>query len=79
MKEKSIQFLPNKMRFVGLTTPGGPNNLSIMTAPIPLPKDTELLIKVHASGVNGADLREREGRYPVPADASDILGLEVAG
>jgi NADPH2:quinone reductase len=79
MKEKPIQFLPNKMRFVGLTTPGGPNNLSIMAAPIPLPTDTELLIKVHASGVNGADLREREGMYPVPAGAPDIMGLEVAG
>ena len=79
MQEKPIQFLPNKMRFVGLTTPGGPNNLSIMAAPIPLPADTELLIKVHASGVNGADLREREGMYPVPADAPDIMGLEVAG
>ena len=79
MKEKPIQFLPNKMRFVGLTTPGGPNNLSIMAAPIPLPTDTELLIKVHASGVNGADLREREGMYRVPADAPDIMGLEVAG
>ena len=57
MQEKPIQFLPNKMRFVGLTTPGGPNNLSIMAAPIPLPTDTELLIKVHASEIGRAHVR----------------------
>ena len=67
------------MHFVGVTTPGGPSNLSVMVTPVPLPKDGEVLIKVHAAGVNGADLREREGRYPVPAGAPDIMGLEVAG
>ena len=37
------------------------------------------LIKVHAAGVNGADLREREGKYPVPPGAPNIMGLEVSG
>ncbi len=78
-EENSIKSLPSKMHFVGVTTPGGPSNLSVMVAPVPLPKDGEVLIKVHAAGVNGADLREREGRYPVPAGAPDIMGLEVAG
>ncbi|SDJ54071.1 putative NAD(P)H quinone oxidoreductase, PIG3 family [Ferrimonas sediminum] len=36
-------------------------------------------IRVKASGVNRADLLQRAGRYPPPAGASEILGLEVAG
>lgn len=67
------------MRFIGVTTPGGPSNLCVMAAPVPLPTDAEVLIKVHATGVNGADLREREGKYPVPDGAPSIMGLEVAG
>ena len=39
----------------------------------------EILIRVRASGVNRPDIVQREGRYPPPAGASDILGLEVAG
>ena len=38
-----------------------------------------MLIAVHATAVNRADLLQREGRYPPPADASPLLGLEVAG
>jgi NADPH2:quinone reductase len=34
---------------------------------------------VAAAGVNGADLRERQGKYPVPAGAPDLMGLEVSG
>lgn len=79
MEENPIKSLPNEMRYIGVTTPGGPSNLSIMTAPVPQPTDAEVLIKVHATGVNGADLREREGKYPLPAGAPDIMGLEVAG
>ena len=39
----------------------------------------ELLIRVTASGVNRPDVLQRQGNYPVPPGASDILGLEVAG
>ncbi|WP_407696602.1 NAD(P)H-quinone oxidoreductase [Shewanella goraebulensis] len=39
----------------------------------------QVLIKVHAAGVNGPDLKQREGAYPAPKGASSILGLEVAG
>jgi NADPH2:quinone reductase len=38
-----------------------------------------VLIKVHAAGVNRPDLLQRIGKYPVPAGASDLPGLEVAG
>ena len=42
-------------------------------------KPDHVLIKVRAFGLNRADIVQREGRYPPPPGASDILGLEVAG
>lgn len=45
----------------------------------PEPGAGEVLIRVRAAGVNRADLMQRAGMYPVPADASPLLGLEVAG
>lgn len=47
--------------------------------PRPEPKEGELLIAVKAAGVNRADILQKEGKYPPPADASPLLGLEVAG
>ncbi len=67
------------MRFVGVKSHGGPDSLEVRMTKTPKPKQYEILIKVHAAGVNGADLREREGKYPVPPGAPDIMGLEVAG
>ncbi len=43
------------------------------------PEGRNVLIKVGAAGVNRADLLQRQGLYPAPADASPILGLEVSG
>ena len=71
--------IPEKMRFVGVKSHGGPDSLEVLMTKTPKPKQYEILIKVHAAGVNGADLREREGKYPVPPGAPDIMGLEVAG
>ena len=70
---------PEEMVFVGVNAPGGPDALTLLKAPVPHPGADEVLIKVHAAGVNGADLRERQGKYPVPAGAPDIMGLEVSG
>ena len=39
----------------------------------------EVLIEVHAAGVNRADLLQAAGKYPPPPGASEILGLEVSG
>jgi NADPH2:quinone reductase len=47
-----------------------------VTPPI---KPDEVLIKVHAAGINRPDIMQRQGLYPPPKGASDILGLEVAG
>lgn len=54
-------------------------HLRLVDGPTPQPAADELLIKVHSAGVNRADLLQRKGHYPPPADASPILGLEVAG
>jgi NADPH2:quinone reductase len=51
----------------------------LVERPIPTPGHGEVLLKIAAAGVNGADLSQARGRYPVPAGATDILGLEAAG
>ena len=67
------------MRHIQARTPGGPEVLEITTGAVPEPKPHEVLIRVEAAGVNRPDLMQREGRYPPPADASPLIGLEVAG
>ncbi|MFO8074569.1 MAG: NAD(P)H-quinone oxidoreductase [Actinomycetota bacterium] len=67
------------MRAVIATEPGGPDTLAVVDRPDPEPGPGEVLVAVDAAGVNRADLLQREGRYPPPAGASDVLGLEVAG
>ena len=71
--------LPNTMRAVEITQPGGPEVLKIGSRPVPQPKAGEVLIRVAAAGVNRPDTMQRAGNYPVPPGASDIPGLELAG
>jgi NADPH2:quinone reductase len=67
------------MRAVEITKPGPPEVLKAADRPRPAPKADEILIKVAAAGVNRPDVLQRTGNYPVPPDASDLPGLEVAG
>jgi NADPH2:quinone reductase len=67
------------MRAVEISQPGGPEVLRLVERPQPAPKAGEILIKVAAAGVNRPDVLQRMGNYPVPPDASDLPGLEVAG
>ncbi|HEY6961920.1 MAG TPA: zinc-binding dehydrogenase [Gaiellaceae bacterium] len=53
--------------------------IEIEERPDPVPADGELLIRVRAAGINGADLMQRAGRYPPPPGVTDIPGLECAG
>lgn len=67
------------MQAIEITHPGAPDVLKICERPMPALKAGEVLIKVHAAGVNRPDVLQRTGNYPVPPGASDIPGLEVAG
>uniref|UniRef100_UPI0037E7E386 quinone oxidoreductase PIG3 isoform X1 n=2 Tax=Semicossyphus pulcher TaxID=241346 RepID=UPI0037E7E386 len=67
------------MRAVCVDVPGGPENLLLRSVPRPQLKDGEVLVKVHATALNRADLLQRRGLYPPPPGESDIIGLEVAG
>ncbi len=67
------------MKAIEITRPGPPDVLQLCERPMPQPKAGEVLIKVHAAGVNRPDVLQRLGHYPVPPGASDLPGLEVAG
>jgi NADPH2:quinone reductase len=58
---------------------GGADALRPVSAPLPVAKVGEILIRVHAAGVNRPDIVQREGGYPPPPGAPATLGLEVAG
>jgi putative PIG3 family NAD(P)H quinone oxidoreductase len=67
------------MQIITIKNFGSPEVLGVGESPIPTPKSDEVLIRVHAAGINRPDILQRQGLYPAPADASPILGLEVAG
>jgi NADPH2:quinone reductase len=67
------------MRAIEITRPGPPDVLVPCDRPSPDPIPGQLLIRVAAAGVNRPDVLQRLGRYPVPPDASDLPGLEIAG
>ena len=58
---------------------GDADSLFVTELPTPKPKNTEALVKVKAFGLNRMDLLQREGNYPVPPQASKILGVEFSG
>jgi NADPH:quinone reductase len=68
------------MKAVVITEPGTAEVLKVLERPKPSPSENEVLIRVEAAGLNGLDVLQRKGKYPVPVGApADILGLEVAG
>jgi NADPH:quinone reductase len=71
--------LPDTMRYISMREPGPPDVLVAADGPLPQPKPGEVLIEVAYAGVNRPDCLQRSGAYPPPADASSIVGLEVAG
>jgi NADPH2:quinone reductase len=66
-------------RAIIATRPGGPEVLQVVERPRPVPGQGEMLVRVRAAGMNRIDVLQRLGNYPLPPDASDVLGLEVAG
>ncbi|TAK01223.1 MAG: NAD(P)H-quinone oxidoreductase [Candidatus Manganitrophaceae bacterium] len=67
------------MKAIEIEQFGGPEVLKVGERPRPMPGPQEVLIEVHAAGVNRPDCYQRQGHYPSPPGASDILGLEVSG
>jgi NADPH:quinone reductase len=71
--------IPDMMRAVIAEGSGGPEVLKVVQRPVPKPREGEILVKVKAAGVNRPDVIQRQGGYPPPPGAPDILGLEIAG
>ncbi len=68
------------MRAVVITAPGGVDVLELREVARPEPSLGQVLVRVHATALNRADLMQREGRYPAPAGVpADIPGMEFAG
>lgn len=67
------------MRAVVHDSSGAASVLHVSDRPAPKPRPGEVLIRVRAAGVSHADLLQRQGKYPPPPGASEILGLEVSG
>lgn len=67
------------MRAVVFDQSGGPEVLRIREVPAPVPGERELVIEVHATALNRADVLQRRGLYPPPPGASEVLGLECSG
>jgi putative PIG3 family NAD(P)H quinone oxidoreductase len=67
------------MHAITMREPGGPDVLEWTELPDPQPGPGQVLVDVAASAVNRADLLQRQGNYPPPPGAPDILGLECSG
>ena len=70
---------PTTMTVIEAKGSGGPEVLVPATRKVPAPGPGEVLIEVAAAGINRPDVLQRQGLYPPPKGASDLLGLEVAG
>ncbi len=71
--------IPTIMRAIDPAEPGGPEVLQLVERPVPVPGDSEVLIRVAAAGINRPDVLQRRGMYPPPPGAPTIPGLEVSG
>jgi NADPH:quinone reductase len=77
--QEPLMSVPLEMTVVEIAAPGGPEQLKPKQRPVPRPGDGEVLVRVAAAGVNRPDVMQRQGRYPPPAGASDLPGMEIAG
>ena len=75
----AAQSIPETMQNIRIAGAGGPEVLRLVSCPVPRPASGEVLIRVHAAGINYADVLQRQGRYPPPPGAPETPGLEIAG
>lgn len=68
-----------QMQQIIISEVGGPEKLAYETVTIPTAQAEEVLVKVHAFGINRPDILQRQGLYPMPKDVTPVPGLEVAG
>ena len=71
--------IPSEMTYIDLPRFGGPEALVPARGPVPRPAAGEVLVKVHAAGINRPDVLQRKGGYNPPPGASPVPGLEIAG
>ena len=71
--------IPEMMDVIEISEPGEPDVLKMTKRPTPHPTGNEVLIRIHAAGVNRPEVLQRRGLYPPPPGATDIPGLEAAG
>lgn len=67
------------MHAITLTEFGSPDVMQWTEVPDPRPAPGQVVVDVAATAVNRADLMQRQGKYPPPPGASEILGLECSG
>lgn len=67
------------MHAITVDHPGDPDVLVWREVPDPVAGPGEVLLDVVAAGINRADLLQRQGRYPPPPGASEIIGMECSG
>lgn len=66
-------------RVIDVPVPGGLDALVLTKQAMPQPRHGEVLVRVHAAGINSADLKQRAGVYDMPAGAPSVPGLEISG
>jgi len=71
--------IPLQMNAITISEPGDADVMQLTSVTTPTPAAAEVLIRVAAAGINRPDVMQRQGMYPPPPGAPDILGLEVSG
>lgn len=74
-----MKSYPAQMQAVIAREPGNASVLTIVERSVPEPGAGEVLLRVHAAGINRPDIMQRQGLAKPPAGVTDVLGLEVCG
>jgi len=69
----------SEMNAIEIAHLGGPEALRLVRRPTPQPVEDQVLVKIHAAGVNRVDVFQRTGLYFVPEGTTDIPGVEFSG